>query len=255
MKRIVFTIVALCCLSAAYAQEEKKTRVSADVFVEQSMMLNDWFGDSKLNDGMMSKSIFEIGARLNIFFKSDWGIWGEAALGWAWDKSNSKACMNVFNEFDLDNHYYYDGWGSQPENFSGSMSLGISRRINLNSKWNIVPSLGVGMWFFEAPRVNYTLKEKDSNNVYDVDYQWATEVSDNRYTNDAILCFLSAAVRAETRLSDRCGIFLSLKYKPYLTRMKFNAKATDAYDHSIVYDKTVKGNFMSSLGIAMGVSF
>lgn len=255
-KALIFSALILLCTISLHSQEAKKKRFYSNIFMEKTFMLNKWF-DDKTQDGLLeSISTIDLSYRLDWELYKDFGIWASYGIGLLGKANTMPSDMNFFDEINLNDYYIKDL--EKTEKSDGSKRVSIKGMVGVfykykNDKWILTPYIGMGFQPLTSPELKYTLKEKESNTSYDIRYRWF-----NRYDEDEnvkTLSFLYLHVKGERKISSKISLSLGVSYSQYFTRPSFTATITDHYDGSLVRDIHEKGNYVSSLGVTLGVGF
>lgn len=222
-----------------------------DIEVEQSFGLKDWFRNSDLNNAMRKSTSTDLKGRLNWEFRKNIGVYTDLSVCLnSYDKNHRP--INIFNELDLNNYYVKNEWfrDNNNQNPGVRLTFGVFYKFNVN-KINLIPHLGIGFEDTAIPRGSYTLKEKGTNTMYNVDYIWFP----NNSNVSGTIGILSFQLISSYRISKMTSLIFGVNYRYNLTRPDFTARISDYYDKTVINEINVKGNNIHSLGVSVGVSF
>lgn len=256
---IIFSGIVLSCFAQDkyYVPSPPKWRYS--FMVEQSFMPGRWYSGEIYDRHLPSLN------STNIFFRIDWsfyrsfGVW--AQYGGSFRKRGDRIPfdLNLFEEINLEDYYvsnaskvdgYDDDIRYNSDNSSISLALGASYRYGLQ-KWTLIPSLGIGFNYMNAYRLKYSLKERNSNAFYDIEYNWFKDCDEKIIRMN----FLYLNVSADYNIYKRMNLTFGISYRHYLTRPEFTGSIYNHYDRSLIKRFSVGGNTMSSFDINVGISF
>lgn len=118
------------------------------------------------------------------------------------------------------------------------------------NKWSIPPSIGVGLHNIEFPYYSVEVKEKYTNNIHTIYFDW--------FKNSVIsttLGTVNGRLDFTYKLSKRTNLLFGIEYVRYLSRIDFIIEKKDYNRNTanIVYEN--RGNYMNTLGFKVGISF
>jgi len=256
MKRtiLLFALILVYCLNAD-SQEKKRKRFYSSIETERTFMLNKWFDNATYNDPMQSLSSFGLYYRLDWRIHDNWGIFATFGPDFPDRIRAIPSDMNLFSEINMGNYYIKDVEKIDKDNDldksspKGMLGAFYKREVD---KWVFTPSLGIGFESIGAPRLSYTLKEKDTNEAYDIRYSWFGHRKGSRYNP---LMFLSFRMKAERKIFRKLSLSLGVSYGQFLARPDFTAGMYDYYDQSLIKEIRQKGKFASTFGLSLGIGF
>jgi len=244
--------------SFADAQESK---FELDVFVEQNIMLTDWFKEKEYNDLTENLNATDLGLRINMgIVDNKLGAWAGLSFSFRNERNAFPYNVNFFNQIDLNSYYMNSYWPAEKRKFfqdmEGKVALGLFYRIE-NRKWNFVPYLGVGVHNqINRSSVTYSLKKIGSNEAYNVRYYLRYNKDDYFGEDYKWVPYLTFQIKSQYKISNKIDVFGALSFNQYFTRMKMCGQLIDYYDSNVVADEfVVRGRFISTLGISLGISF
>lgn len=247
MKRIFSAIItALICLQ----MNAQDRMVWIDLGIQQNIGINNRFENKDLYKPFQKNNTTDLKIRASWGFREKWGIFGDLSLGLvSHNKGYEK--INIFNEFDPDNYYISNSWYRDNSDYdvTGRLTFGLFYKFTSN-KWGFIPYLGIGLDEAAIPSASYTIKEKDTNNMYNVEYIWIKKNAMHRMSGCLSLEFVSSY-----RLAHHTHLTLGVNYRYALSKPKFSAVVSDYYDDSIIDEINIKGKHFQTLGISLGVSF
>lgn len=249
MKKLIFLTLLISFVIGANAQDRS---LWFDFEVGQSLGLNKWHNDPRINDAIRKPATTDFRVRMSWYFYEQWGGFIDAALSrWSFNSGN-EGKLNFFDEIDLENYYIKDYWSrdNKSSKLGGNFTIGGFYKFDINKKWSLMPHLGIGFDQVNVPSLTYDLKEKGSNNMYTVNTTWF----DNQDTSKP-MSVLSLQVLSTYRLARHSHIVFGINYRRYLSRIKFSAEMADYYTGRVVNQINSSGNYMNTIGITIGVSF
>lgn len=242
MKYIFFLVTLFVCLTS----QAQNKRIWLDAEVEHNFGIGKWFDSPEINDALRKGGSTDIKARFNWRFSKNVGLYSDLSLGIYYYEKGYKA-DDILNEFSSDKYYpnsspYMDDY----EETGFKMNLGVFYKFRYN-KFDLLPRLGIGFEYIFDPYAINTFKEKDSNNKYDVRYQWIPD--------DEMLLVTSLEFASSYRISKLMSLNFGLSYRYRLTKPKFESTVYDYYSGALIDRKSIMGNNTSTLGVSVGVSF
>ena len=114
-----------------------------------------------------------------------------------------------------------------------------------------MPHLGFGYETINTPQNSYTLKEKGTNAMYKVDYEWFPRESTSEYNMKVLALQLKSAYK----ISNFTNLTFGINYRYYLNKPEFGSRITDYYNGKLMNETTIRGNNVHSLSISMGILF
>lgn len=256
MKRIgiIFVLIALYCLGIA-AQEQKRKRFYSSVAVGKAFQINDWFDNNIYNDIFQNLNSFNISYRLDWRLRNNWGIWGKYEFDIPHGIKPIPSDFNLFSEVNINDYYMKDIKKMDDDNEIDGISIkavigGFYKQEG--PKWIYTYSIGLGLQSIGAPRLSYTLKQKDSNTAYDIRYSWFGHRKGSPYNP---LMFLYAEAKVDRKISRKISLALGASYSYFLARPEFTGGIYDYYDQTLIREICQKGNYGHSIGISVGIGF
>ncbi|WP_296940436.1 hypothetical protein [uncultured Dysgonomonas sp.] len=248
MKKMLFFIMGLIVFSSSHAQEKK---FWLDFEVEQTFGLNQWFDNEDINKGLRKNRTTDLKSRINFLISRNIGVYSDLSISlYSYNKDYKSA--NYLNEFDLNSYYLSSDYFSESDDNPGAkLTIGAFYKFRFK-KFDLVPHLGFGLEDLYVPSASYTVKEHNSNAMYNVRYIWLPD-DDNFVSDKNIITALQ--LTSSYKLTNTTSLTLGINYRLRLTKPKFKAVTTDYYDGSVVDEIEIKGKNMHSLGISLGVSF
>lgn len=244
-------------LSGQQNKEYKDRRVSFSLRFEQNFYLNDWF-DYPYDCGNTPGTYgLDILFQMNIDFSSNYGAWinvGPCAFGGGKDFSMD------YDPFAGDgSEYYIPSDKSDIHKYSYSaarLEVGAYRTLTFG-KWRLRPSLGVGMLVVPSADIKYELKEKNSNNHYDVEHIWFGNSGSQN------IGYILLGCEVNRRLSPKISLAMGVNYRTTFNRPSFRVKVYDHYGYSWpnsyspspISEIKHKGNIMNIISINATFSF
>lgn len=258
MKVQVYSLLFILVLFSPIANAQQK-KFYADFFVEQNIMLGDWFNEKNYDELTENLNSTDVGARLNMRLYNQLGIWVSLNFTFRNERKTIPDNVNLFSQINLES-YYMDSYFRSPnrnffEDMEGKFAFGFLYR-HQTKKWGFTPYFGLGLHsIVNNYRVSYSLKEIGANTAYSVDYKWG--FNDDIYGEDyQWIPYLTLQFKADYKLSDRLRIFGGISFNQYIQRMKMQGRLRDYYDNDILVDSfKIRGRLVNTLGVSAGISF
>lgn len=184
-----------------------------------------------------------------------WGVWAEYALQIESahnENSNDLMRVNAIGpKLDLDNYYLSNNYMDVDNGVNFLFRGGAYRRFAFE-RWTIDARLGFGYLIMaSALNYNFTVKEKDTNHIYNV------ELTDSRNGTDYHSLFLSGGIKVNYYLGRKQRFFLgaSLSYIQNLQRAKLYYERIETISNETVKKRTIKGRASSSFDFSLRAGF
>ncbi len=246
MKKFLLFIV-ICLFSVNLHSQNKK--LWFDFQLAEHFGLNDWINNKSINNVLYKPLFTEFRTTFNWNFYRLLGIYADGSLALYIYPSNTHFDINSYPVIDLD-YYQKDSWSlNEQQPISLMMSWGVFYKIDCG-KWNILPRLGIGIQDMNNPQYTYNIKEKDTNAVYSVDYNWFSQEE-----NYVTLGYLASRINFAYKIGKESRLLFGIEYRRFLKRVQFSAQVTDDYNDIVIGKYSEKGNYMNTLGISLGISF
>lgn len=248
MKKIILTLL-VCLISFAGKSQSRKFWV--DVQFIQNIGLNDWYDDKELNDRLSKPSTSDIRGSINWNFYKGLGLFFDMSLVINSYPDDNDFTIEDYPIINTDNFYLKKAWlRNERYNPGIKFSIGAFYKIERN-RWSFIPYVGVGVQDADSPLYTAEIKEKNSNNLYELEYEWFRN-NDNVTTS---LGFLNTRLNFAYKLGKHSNLLFGIEYNRYLSRSEFSAKAVDHYTKAIINETETNGKYMNTLGISIGFSF
>lgn len=248
MKKISLLFFAFFLYTTSHAQDKK---MWLDLEIEQNLGLNNWFNNDNISKPIRKNSSTDIKTRLNLLLNNKIGLYADLALSF-YRYNNNYQEQNILNEYNLNNYYLRNHFFESNHNSPGGrLTFGLFYKFRFD-KFSLTPYLGYGFEQFDMPSASYTSKEKDTNNLYDVNYFWLPDEYNFLSIKNSIL---SVQLLSSYRISKQLGLLFGISYRYRLNKMRFRTEIRDYYDDRLIDEINVSGNNVQTIGISVGTSF
>lgn len=249
--RLAFILIILNTF-VTLAQEQRLRKFSYGVNIEQLFFLNEWH-DSKYKN-VLENPIANIDIRINYHLNNKIGFWTQTSIILKKKDQRLPNGINVFDEINLDDYYIIDNMTS-PSDYNREPTMGFGFGFSYTKKigaWSLSPNLGIGVDIFNNEnKQSYSIKEKGTNNAYKIEYY----LYNDEYSDTVDLAKVIFQLKASRKLWKRANIDFGISYNQYLERTNLAATMHNYYDSEFIKKNVYKGNFASTLGLSIGISF
>ena len=249
MKKIILLILVLLASQNTYSQDR---RIWLDIQFIQNIRLNKW-QNNDLNSLLSKPSSSEFRANFNWQFWDNFGHFLDSSVGILSYSENNEFDVRTFPVINFDNYYLDDviAKNENPYHIRLTLTYGFFYKIKRN-KWNILPYIGIGTQMVDAPSYFREIKEKNTNNIYNISYLWFDKKDTE---SEHVPIGLTARLNFTYKISTHTNLMFGVEYARYLSRANFTIRVEDYYRGTIVNNYVSKGKHMNTLGLSVGVSF
>ncbi|MCD8079044.1 MAG: porin family protein [Bacteroides sp.] len=248
MKSTCIHLISVFCISLftmnSKAQEEKPIRYLLEIGGGTNLLLSHTSSmnpTSLLSYRQRALPVFNI--QYTYFLGSHWGIYAnlQAMLP---GRKNRMLCEALASPYE--NDYYISGYREdQDANTLAYGIVGIAYRMRWN-KWSVSPRLGLGFAETRITSLDFTLKGKENNEIYQISYN-------TKKNTDHTTGILSAGTSIHYHISRRVSFYTDITYMQSHQRPTYRFRQTDLYEGEIITEKKYNSPHQSHLNLSVGI--
>ncbi|MDU1889702.1 MAG: hypothetical protein E6767_03350 [Dysgonomonas sp.] len=246
MKRyITLTLILYLFSPIMIAQKDK---IWIDFSVQNNIPLRAWNSNKNINNYIKTRTI-GVAFRANFMVNHKWGLWGEMSFITS-DRASDDMKRKEPYLFEYDSGKYYNSLIKYNEGSSNSLSTGFFRNYKYKNL-KISPFFGLGIDMVTPQSLEYSAKEKGSNNRYSIFY---TNSSYGTESDMEFFAYVTPGVTVAYLIPRTHFRFsLSVGFQQYLNNMSYTRIVRDYYTSENIEKNTYKGQLASSMNINVGI--
>ena len=232
--RKVYLIIFIILINSFYTELSAQIEsISIDFGIGRKMTLRD-LNQNKYAGKFMYTNASNLSSSVHVKLKSQWGIWGRYAFDIHNDSKNNKI-QNASKIMNLDTDKYYlrsiSGYNATAI-LTYEFGTGIFYSLNYN-KLAFMPFIGIGISNTYVGDLSYTIKEKDTNNAYNIHYNY--DWNDDEYTSG----FAELGLNVNYNIG-HFYIGAGFRLQQYFKGSDFHIVKKDHYDYTVLEENKYK---------------